>query len=129
MATQTSGVTPNRLDESKAELIAHAVKVGERGRGGEADARFLRRYYQHVAPEDIVGRDPVDVAGAALSNRELALSRPQGTANVRVFTPAIEEHGWASGHTVVGNGLMPPFACSLNSSAQHAAVSCGAHRR
>jgi glutamate dehydrogenase len=89
------------LDESKAELIAHAVKVGERGRGGEADARFLRRYYQHVAPEDIVGRDPVDVAGAALSNRELALNRPQGTANVRVFTPAIEEHGWASGHTVV----------------------------
>ena len=89
------------MDEWKAELIAPAVKVGERGRGGKADPRFPRGYYQHVAPEDIVGRDPVDVAGAARSNRELAVRRPRGTANVRVFTPAIEEHGWASGHTVV----------------------------
>ena len=105
MATQITGVPSGKLDESKAELIAHAVKVGERGHGGEADARFLRRYYQHVAPEDIVGRDPVDVAGAALSNRELALRRPQGTANVRVFTPAIEEHGNPGIHVRFADGV------------------------
>jgi glutamate dehydrogenase len=99
--TPIVGIPSNRFEESKADLIARAVEVGEHGRAGESDARFLRRYYRLVAADDIVGRDPVDVFGAALSNRELATTRPQGTANVRVFTPTVEEHGWASGHTVV----------------------------
>ena len=37
-----------------------------------------------------------------MSQYKLAASRPQGTANVRVFTPTVAEHGWsAGGHTVV----------------------------
>ncbi len=97
------GIPSTRLEESKAELIARAVEVGDRGRGSDAqaDSIFLQRYFKHVAPEDIVGRDPVDVFGAALANRELAQHRPQGRANVRVYTPTVDEHGWASGHTVV----------------------------
>ena len=99
--TPIVGIPSNRLEESKTELVARAIEVGEHGRGGDVDARFLRRYYRLVAADDIVGRDPVDIFGAALSNRELAARRPQGTANVRVFTPTVEEHGWASGHTVI----------------------------
>jgi glutamate dehydrogenase len=97
----TVGVASNRFEESKSDLIARAIEVcAQRGRPGDDDASFLRAYYRHVAAEDIVGRDPVDISGAALSQRALAQSRPQGTATVRVFTPVIEEHGWASGHTV-----------------------------
>jgi len=104
--TAGTSVPSSRFEDSKADLIARAVEIGERGRGtdnrsGEADGQFLRRFYRHVAPEDLLGRDPVDVFGAALSNRELAQRRPQWTANVRVFTPSVEEHGWSSGHTVV----------------------------
>ncbi len=37
-----------------------------------------------------------------MSQYKLAAYRPQGTANVRVFTPTVAEHGWsAGGHTVV----------------------------
>jgi glutamate dehydrogenase len=99
--TPTDGVPSHRFEESKADLIARAVEAGERARTSEPDTRFLRRYYRQVAAEDVIGRDPLDVLGTALSNRELAESRPQGSANVRVFTPAVEEHGWSSGHTVV----------------------------
>ncbi len=99
--TPSVGIPSSRLDESKTELIARAVEVGDRGRGGDADGQFLRRYYRHVSPDDILGRDPVDVFGAALSHLGLAQQRPQGTASVRVYTPTVEEHGWASGHTVV----------------------------
>ncbi len=99
--TPIVGIPSNRLEESKTDLVARAIEVGEHGRGGDVDARFLRRYYRLVAADDIVGRDPVDIYGAALSNRDLAARRPQGMANVRVFTPTVEEHGWASGHTVV----------------------------
>ncbi len=88
-----------RLDEAKADLIERATEAAGPG-GDDADGAFLQRYYHRVAAEDLVGRNPVDVAGAAYSHRDLAMSRPQGTAKVQVFTPTVEAHGWASGHTV-----------------------------
>ena len=50
----------------------------------------------------MVERSDVDLYGAAMSHYKLAANRPQGTANIRVFTPTVSEHGWAAnGHTVV----------------------------
>ena len=91
----------NRLEEAKSELLAKAVStVGHRGPRPDMET-FLHRYYRHVAPEDVIDRDPVDVFGAAASQRQFAQSRPQGRSLVRVYTPSVEEHGWSSGHTVV----------------------------
>jgi len=90
----------NRLDEAKAELLAKAAVVGDRGRRDDEES-FLRRYYRHVAAEDLVDRDVVDVYGIAASHRRAAQHRPQGTAVVNVFTPTVDEHGWSAGHTVV----------------------------
>ncbi|MFF3959385.1 NAD-glutamate dehydrogenase [Streptomyces sp. NPDC001890] len=115
-----------KLDEAKAELLARAAQVadsspggGVGGPGGTSRVRvaatgaeqerpgqdvllsYLQRYYLHTAPEDIAGRDPVDVFGAASSHYRLAETRPQGTANVRVHTPTVEENGWTCSHTVV----------------------------
>ncbi|HEX6337193.1 MAG TPA: NAD-glutamate dehydrogenase [Jiangellaceae bacterium] len=91
----------NRLDDAKTDLIAKAAGVADRGHQRSDDQAFLRRYYRHVAPEDLVDRDPVDVYGAAASHREVAGQRPQGTSAVRVYTPTVDEHGWSSGHTMV----------------------------
>ncbi|MFJ7411928.1 NAD-glutamate dehydrogenase [Streptomyces sp. NPDC098077] len=116
-----------KLDEAKAELLAGAAKVADNGPGGgvggpggaprarvsaagaDEGARpgqdtvlaYLQRYYLHTAPEDLSGRDPVDVFGAAASHYRLAENRPQGTANVRVHTPTVEENGWTCSHSVV----------------------------
>ncbi len=91
----------------KTELIDKATELAKHGRGtggpphDQVDV-LLHAYYRHVAPEDIVGRSDVDVYGALASHYKLALERPQGTAQVRVFTPTLAEHGWsASGHSVV----------------------------
>ncbi|MGW2064539.1 NAD-glutamate dehydrogenase [Streptomyces sp. NPDC001937] len=86
-----------------------AAGTGAEGTGAGQDERpgqdvllsYLQRYYLHTAPEDIAGRDPVDVFGAASSHYRLAENRPQGTANVRVHTPTVEENGWTSSHSVV----------------------------
>ncbi|MGW5861784.1 NAD-glutamate dehydrogenase [Streptomyces sp. NPDC055239] len=111
----------NKLDEAKAELLARAARVAENSpvggrlpsgaptgsKGEEATTdqdmalAFLQRYYLHTAPEDLADRDPVDVFGAAFSHYRLAETRPQGTANVRVHTPTVEENGWTCSHTVV----------------------------
>ena len=63
---------------------------------------LVRAYYRHVAPEDVSERSPEDLFGAVASHRELASSRPQGTAAVRVVTPTMTDSGWAaSGRSVV----------------------------
>ncbi|CCK29672.1 NAD-specific glutamate dehydrogenase [Streptomyces davaonensis JCM 4913] len=105
-----------KLDEAKAELLERAARVAENspvgghlptGTTGEATPdrdtvlSFLQRYYLHTAPEDLSDRDPVDVFGAAYSHYRLAETRPQGTANVRVHTPTVEENGWTCSHSVV----------------------------
>ncbi|MEU9381218.1 NAD-glutamate dehydrogenase [Streptomyces sp. NPDC048279] len=103
-----------KLDEAKAELLERAARVAENspagghlptGTTGTADKEsvftFLQRYYLHTAPEDLADRDPVDVFGAAVSHFRLAETRPQGTANVRVHTPTVEENGWTCSHSVV----------------------------
>ncbi|MET7735025.1 NAD-glutamate dehydrogenase [Streptomyces sp. NPDC005402] len=111
-----------KLDEAKAELLERAARVAENSPVGghlptgttdddtprtpdtpdsETVLAFLQRYYLHTAPEDLAGRDPVDVYGAALSHFRLGETRPQGTANVRVHTPTVEENGWTCTHSVV----------------------------
>ncbi|MGW7353519.1 NAD-glutamate dehydrogenase [Streptomyces sp. NPDC054784] len=99
-----------KLDEAKAERLAEAVRVAEQnplggqsaeGLAGDALAGYLRRYYLHTAPEDLTDRDPVDILGAALAHHRLAEQRPQGTANVRAYTPSVDENGWTCTHTVV----------------------------
>ncbi|MBT2394035.1 NAD-glutamate dehydrogenase [Streptomyces sp. ISL-1] len=105
-----------KLDEAKAELLTRAARVAENspvggnlptgaGQGKRPDQdtllSYLQRYYLHTAPEDLADRDPVDIFGAALSHYRLAENRPQGTANVRVHTPTVEENGWTCSHSVV----------------------------
>ncbi|WP_407552635.1 NAD-glutamate dehydrogenase [Streptomyces sp. Pv4-95] len=100
-----------KLDEAKTELLAKAARVVEsspaggsspgRGLASETLTGYLQRYYLHTAPEDLTDRDPVDIFGAALSHYRLAEERPQGTANVRVHTPTVEENGWTCSHSVV----------------------------
>ncbi|MEQ7127806.1 NAD-glutamate dehydrogenase [Actinopolymorpha sp. B11F2] len=94
-----------RTDEKDA-ILADAAKVAEYSRSAGALSMsqveaLLAAYYRHVATEDLVHRDPVDVYGAARSHYRLAGNRPQGSVAVNVFTPTVEEHGWSCTHTVV----------------------------
>ncbi|KQZ75219.1 NAD-glutamate dehydrogenase [Nocardioides sp. Root151] len=97
----------NTLDDNKSTLIAKATDLAthRKGTGGpplELVPAMLKAYYRHVAPEDVCDRSEVDLYGALASHWRLAQNRPQGTANVRVFTPTVQEHGWsANAHSVV----------------------------
>ncbi len=96
-------VAARRLEEAKADLVARAVATAPTQsplHAAELSA-LVGRYYRHVAPEDLVGRDPVDVLGAVVSHRRAAESRPQGSAVVHAFTPSVEGNGWSAGHSVV----------------------------
>ncbi|MEJ2579283.1 MAG: NAD-glutamate dehydrogenase, partial [Kineosporiaceae bacterium] len=86
----------------RAQIVDRAAEAGERQGYREPGLReFLARYYHHISLDDLRNREVVDLVGAALSHRQLAGHRPQGVANVRVFTPTVDEHAWSCGHTVV----------------------------
>ncbi|WP_327585348.1 NAD-glutamate dehydrogenase [Nonomuraea sp. NBC_00507] len=92
------------LDEAKDELLQRAAEscaASSEHVTTEEALSFLRFYYRHVAPEDLLDRNPVDVYGPAMSQRQLAEVRPQGRAVVRAYAPTLEEHGWDPGHSVV----------------------------
>ena len=97
----------SRLEQAKTELIERAARVAHRRQEGDSSPpdpdvlSFLSRYYRHVPAENVVDRDPVDIYGAASSHRMLAAERPQGTSLVEVFTPTVEQYGWASRHSIV----------------------------
>ena len=87
---------------AKSDLIGRAIAEAERSVDDLPDVgAFIQSYYRHVSDEGLVGRDPVDVFGAAVSQRRLADERPVGTAKIRVFNPSLDVHGWTSPHTVV----------------------------
>ncbi|WP_084962088.1 NAD-glutamate dehydrogenase [Thermoactinospora rubra] len=88
------------LDEAKDELLRRAAEQCGDVTTEEALA-FLRTYYRHVAPEDLLERNPVDVYGPAMSHKHLAEVRPQGRPVVRAYTPTVDEYGWDPGHSVV----------------------------
>ena len=88
------------LEASRSQVIEAAAKLGDEA-GRESLEPYLRHYYRHVPTEDLLTRDLADILGAAQSHKEIAAHRPVGTANVRVFTPTVEEHGWSCGYTVI----------------------------
>ncbi|SEF95122.1 glutamate dehydrogenase [Thermomonospora echinospora] len=95
-----------KLDLAKDDLLRRAAEVCAQAPGGPVGdldemIAYLRLYYRHVAPEDLLERDPTDVVGPALAHLRLGRERPQGRAKVRVFTPVADEDGWDPGRTVV----------------------------
>ena len=43
------------LDQSRSQQLHAAAELADRA-GGESTERFLRRYYRHVATEDLLAR-------------------------------------------------------------------------
>ena len=97
--SDTLATTRHALLESAAAMAKRSS--GKSGDGARSFLPFLERYHRHTTTEDLLARQAEDLLGAALSHRSLAASRPEGTVAVHVFNPDMDEHGWASGHTVI----------------------------
>ncbi len=93
-----------RLGKQKSELIDRiAGQARNRLKGATVAAveSFIRHYYEHVPPQDILEESADSLYGAALAHWKFGASRPRGQAKVRVYNPELEERGWTADHTVV----------------------------
>jgi glutamate dehydrogenase len=84
----------------RAAAHARALAGDEMARADLLDS-LVRQYWAHVPADDLIDRQPVDAAGAAMSQLDFAWRRPPGTALVRVISPSDGEHGWGCPHSVV----------------------------
>ena len=92
-----------RSEPRKDELIDRIAALARARLGAKSGAAetFLRRFYANVAVEDLAASPVEDLYGAAIALWQFGKTRAPGQAKVRVYTPRLAEHGWASTHSVV----------------------------
>src|ERR1041385_8617510 len=78
--------------EARARVASHLA---------DSLAAFVRRFFAHVAPDDIIYTSVETLLGSALSLYEFGAEREPGRAKVRLFNPTAEKNGWALEHTVI----------------------------
>ena len=83
------------LQAAAAALSATTTKGRTKARTAlrPAPDSFLKAYYHLVATEELIARDPAELAATALRHREFAQSRPVGTSNIRVANPDVGANG------------------------------------
>jgi glutamate dehydrogenase len=62
---------------------------------------FAREYFRQLDTDDLAERTPEDLCGALLSHWQFGAMRAPGRPRVRVLSPTVAEHGWASRHSVI----------------------------
>ncbi|MCC6201499.1 MAG: NAD-glutamate dehydrogenase [Gammaproteobacteria bacterium] len=65
------------------------------------DSQLPVVYFRNVPPADLGQRSQQDLAGAARAHFDLANRWRRGHHGLRVYNPALAEHGWSSPHTIV----------------------------
>jgi glutamate dehydrogenase len=102
-ASERQGSMSARSDTRKDDLIDRIVALSRSRLGAKAGPAetFLRAYYANVSAEDLAGSSVEDLYGAAIALWQFGRTRKLGQAKVRVYTPRLAEHGWASTHSVV----------------------------
>jgi glutamate dehydrogenase len=107
-----------RGQKEKEALVDRLARRARRklGRGKGVDGeRFVRHYFRHVPPEDMLSREVDDLLGAALSLWSFLQTRKPAAPAIRVFNPERKRDGWQSAHTVIEvvNDDMPFLVDSL----------------
>ncbi len=93
-----------KAEQRKRQLIDRvAERVRERMAPAKAELaeRFVRQFYAHVPPDDIIQEGADNLYGAAMSLWNHAQVREAGASKVRVYTPHQDQDGWKSTHSVV----------------------------
>jgi len=91
-------------EQRKVDLVDRlASEARARVSANLADSveHFVRRFFAHVAPDDIIYTSVDTLLGSALSLYEFGAGREPGKAKVRLFNPNVEKNGWGLEHTVI----------------------------
>ncbi len=89
------------LKQEMIEKVTTLVQSKMSGEKAEKSAYFIRQFYTDVLEDDVLGVDPEDLYGGALSLLHFGEKRTGNDAKVRAYNPQFEKHGWRCRHTVI----------------------------
>ena len=96
MNSSTEGMRRERIDAVLA-LAAAQLQAAQH----EPFKAFARACLAHLDADDLASRSNEDLLGALLSHWQFGAERLPGKTRVRVVSPSLAEHGWASRHSVI----------------------------
>ncbi|MDQ3281615.1 MAG: NAD-glutamate dehydrogenase [Acidobacteriota bacterium] len=111
-------------EQRQVDLVDRlAAEARRRVSADHADSaeHFVRRYFAHVAPDDVIYTSFDTLLGGALSLWEYGEQRTPGVPKVRLFNPSQRESGgWGLEHTVIEivNDDMPFLVDSVSAEIQ-----------
>lgn len=85
-----------RLEDARRDLLTQVANLVPKEFSAVVDD-----YFDLVAPIDLVGRNPNDLAAMIKGHFELGQSRQLGSAVVQTLAPSLETSGWSSSHTII----------------------------
>src|SRR5436189_6126947 len=91
-------------EQRQVDLVDRlAAEAKKRVPAAQADSaeHFVRRYFAHVAPDDIIYTSFDTLLGGALSLWDFGETREPGKPKIRLFNPTAEANGWALEHTAI----------------------------
>jgi len=94
-------VTKWTLKEQKIDSVADFAAIRLKAANSPEFTSFLRELYKYASQEELVDRAVDELYAAAFSLWKYSEKRPAGNRKIRVFNPTLEEHGWASAHTII----------------------------
>lgn len=105
------------LKEELIQSVLNLVRTRLPKNKAAAAAVFVKHFYGNVPPHDLLGEEPEDLFGAAITMWNFGRDRVAGTAKVRAYNPKFEVNGWQSAHTVIeiANDDMPFLVDSVTS--------------
>src|SRR5688572_4996530 len=110
-------------EERQVDLVDRLVAEARRRVSpdqAESVEHFVRRYFAHVAPDDVIYTSFDTLIGGVLSLWELGAQRTPDTPTIRLFNPTVEKNGWGLEHTVIEivNDDMPFLVDSVSAEIQ-----------
>ena len=128
-----TGVTPAKTgsaavardgDVSLAPILAAARKRLPKAQHGQGEA-FASAFYERMGEDEWAQHSAEGWAALAVDMLEFTLQRKAGKAQIRLFNPTLESHGWESPHTVlqIVNDDMPFLVDSVSMALAEADIS------
>src|SRR5690349_938617 len=97
----TMTMTAEQRLVERIDRVAAEVRRRVSAQEGESVEHFVRRYFAHVAPDDVIYTSFDTLVGGVMSLWELGAQRTPGVPKIRLFNPTTEKNGWGLEHTVI----------------------------
>ena len=93
--------TSKQVKEALLDAVVELAERRQKGNGASIAGELVRHYFSRTAPQDLAGKDPIDLYAATIRHLQLAERRSANETLVQIYNPNSDEDGWSSSHTVI----------------------------